>query len=94
MANEIIRQNLLSYLAHSYETEGPKPASIRNFWAQYDIPFEQIRPIIGMLHQQGVLKTVMGEEHASITPEGYRAAKPSDPSVAKHGGTHINLTNR
>lgn len=91
MANEIIRQNLLFFLAQHYETEGQKPASIRSFCAQYDVPFEQIHPILGMLHNQGVLKTVMGEEHATITPEGYRTAKPSDPSVPKNGGTHINF---
>lgn len=44
-----------------------------------------------MLHVQGVLETVDGEEHAVLTPRGYEIAKPSDACVPKIGGTHINF---
>ena len=91
MANELLREKLLNYLANSYETKGPTPASITEFCQQYSYPFEQVRPVIGMLHVQGIIRTVTGEEHALLTPSGYEIAKPSDPCVRQTGGTHINF---
>lgn len=91
MANELPRQQLLAYLAHTYETNGPGLTSIREFCQKHSLPFEQVRPVVGMLHVQGVLETVIGEEHAGLTPRGYEIAKPSDACVPKTGGTHVNF---
>lgn len=91
MANELLREQLLNYLANSYEIKGPAPASITEFCQQYSYPFEQVRPVIGMLHVQGIVRTVVGERHALLTPSGYEIAKPSDPCVRKMGGTHVNF---
>ena len=91
MANELLRQQLLSFLAHTYETKGPGPASIREFCQQHSHSFEQVKLVVGMLYGQGVVNTVIGEEHAWLTPRGYEIAKPSDACVPKAGGTHVNF---
>ena len=91
MANELLREQLLNYLAYEYETKGPAMVSMLDFSEKVGVPFSQIVPIISMLHSQGLIETVVGEAHALIQPKGYELAKPSDISTPSTGNTNINF---
>lgn len=91
MANEALREQLLNYLAFEYETKGPGMVSTHDFADKAGVPFSMVAPVVGMLHTQGLIKTVVGEGGAFLLPKGYDLAKPSDICVPKSGGTHVNF---
>jgi len=89
MANEDKRRVLLDWLADKYETTGPGMHQTEEFCESSSIAFEELRPVIGMLHRQGVIRTVVGEGGVAITDYGYNIVRPNDVSTPRTGDTNI-----
>jgi len=88
---EEIKQAVLNILADEFNNNGPGYVPTKPIAERLGIPFEKMRSVIGSLHMQRVIETVVGEEHAMITAYGMTAIRPNDPAVPRTGGTHINF---
>lgn len=86
-----LKDNVLSYLADQYEQGNPGMVDLEPLAKKLGLPFDSLRPVIGMLHQQEVLKTVIGEQHAMLTPRGIEIAMPLDPAVPKQPPQTVNF---
>ena len=76
MSNNLLRERLLGFLVTHYENSGEAPAHIREFCRTRKQDFDSaVRPLVVELYQEDLLVTVIGNEYAWLTAEGYERAK-------------------
>jgi len=91
MKSSEIKKHILAFLAREYEKGNSGMINLEPVATRLGIPFKNVRPIISMLHQQGVLETVVGEQHASLTSHGISVALPLDPAVPRQTSQTVNF---
>lgn len=86
-----LKKHVLAYLAEQYEIGNGGMVALSPLVLKLNISFNELRPVIGMLHEQGVLNTVVGEQHAMLTSRGIELALPLDPAVPKLAHQTVNF---
>jgi hypothetical protein len=84
-----LKRQLLNYLADDWDKNGPCVLKSEDIANKLGVSFEEIRPLIRSFHVQRIIETCVGEGSINLTPEGYKIARPDDPSNPFYGRNQV-----
>ena len=81
VANEMIRQQLLSFLAEKYELNGGEHNDLSEFYSLNNLSEAEVISTLSNFVQTKIITLSLSNKLAHLTAEGYSVAKPDDVSV-------------
>lgn len=91
VANELIRERLLDFLAEKYEVNGGGFNQLSEFYSIQNLSEADIKAILSIFCLGKLINLSLDSKLASLTPEGYSVAKPNDVSVKKTGNINVSF---
>ncbi|WP_336274210.1 hypothetical protein [Vreelandella indica] len=89
MSTQKIKQAIANRMLNEYDRGNNGMIDLTPLDKELGIPWTQIENVVGMLHEQGIIHTVIGCNVARLTPLGIRTLEPSDIGVPKQPPTSV-----
>lgn len=90
MKTQDIKQAVANKLLTEYDLGNNGMVNLTSLENELGIPWDRIASAVGMLHEQGVLDTVIGCAGARLTPRGIEVLEPRDIGVPKQPPQTVN----
>ncbi|UYF99351.1 hypothetical protein [Halomonas sp. GD1P12] len=90
MNTQQIKQAIANRMLSEYDQGNNGMVDMKQIASELGIPWSQVENVVGMLHEQGIVRTVIGCHVAHLTPLGIRTLEPSDIGVPKQPPQTVN----